>query len=58
MGRECFGDLREQLLARAAQEAAMRGVLHQRVLKAKHRVGRRTSLEHQLGRNEASESSL
>ena len=40
MGFERFGDLRVQLLACAAEQAAMRRVLHQRVLEAVDRVGR------------------
>src|SRR4029077_3663295 len=58
VGFERFGDLRVQLLPRAAQQAAVRRVLHQRVLEAIDRVGRRASLEDQLGGDEASESSL
>jgi hypothetical protein len=46
IGLERLGDLRVQLLAGAAQQAAMRSVLHQRVLEAVDRLGRRTALEH------------
>src|SRR6516162_10339176 len=56
MDFECFGDPRVQLLARAAQEAAMRGVLHQRMLEAVDRIWGRPSLEHQLGGDETDES--
>jgi len=56
MGFERLGDLRVQLLARAAQQAAVRRVLHQRVLEGIDRVGRRASLEHQFGSDQASES--
>jgi len=56
LGFERFGDLRVQLLAGAPQQTAVRGVLHQRVLKAVNRIGRHAALEHQLGSNEASES--
>ena len=55
MGFERLGDLRVQLLARAAQQAAVRRVLHQRVLEGIDRVGR-ASLEHQFGSDQASES--
>ena len=55
MGFERLGDLRVQLLARAAQQAAVRRVLHQRVLESIDRVGRRTTLEDQLGRDEPAE---
>ena len=55
---EGLGDLRVLLLPRAAQQAAMRRVLHQRVLKAIDRIGRCATLKHQLGANEASQSRL
>jgi hypothetical protein len=55
---ERFGDPRVQLLPRAAQQAAMRRVLNQGVLEGVDRVGRGTSLEHQLGGDEAGESGL
>jgi hypothetical protein len=58
MGFERCGDLRVQLLAGAAQQAAMRRVLHQRVLEAIDRVGRHATLEDQLGRDEPVESGL
>jgi len=58
MGSECFGDLCMQLLARPAQQAAMRRVLHQRVLEAIHGIGRRAALEHQFGGDEASEGDV
>src|SRR5207247_8268604 len=58
MGFERFRDPRMQLLARAAQQAAMRRVLHQRVLESINRVGRRAALEDQLGSDELIESSL
>src|SRR5215813_10792080 len=57
-GFERFGDLRVQLLPSAAQQAAMRRVLHQRVLERIDRVGRCASLENQLGSDEAAESGL
>ena len=40
MGFERFGDLHVQLLPGTTQQAAMRHVLHQRVLEAIDRVGR------------------
>ncbi len=58
MSFECLGDLRVQLLASAAQQAAVCRVLHQRVLEAIDRFGRCAALEHQLGSDEASESGL
>ena len=48
LGRLCFEricDLGVQLLTGAAQQAAMRRVLHQRVLEAIDRAGRRASLK-------------
>src|SRR6516165_9739461 len=57
MGFERFGDPRVQLLARAAQQAAMRRVLHQRMLECKDSVGRGATLENQLGSDEAGERS-
>jgi hypothetical protein len=45
---EGFGDLRVQLLPGTAQQAAMRRVLHQRVLETVHRIGRRAALKDQL----------
>ena len=58
IGFERFGDLRVQLPAGSAQQAAMRRVLHQCVLEAVDRLGRRAALEHQLGRDEPPESCL
>src|SRR5580692_8510042 len=55
MGFERFGDLRVQLLPGIAEQAAVRRVLHQRVLEGIDRVGWRATLEHQLGGDEASE---
>ena len=52
MGFERFGDLRMQLLPGIAQQAAVRRVLHQRVLEAVDRVGRRAALKDQLGSDE------
>jgi hypothetical protein len=49
MGFERFGDLRVQLLPSVAQQAAMRRVLHQRVLEGIDRLGRHAALEDQLG---------
>jgi hypothetical protein len=48
MSLERYGDLRVQLLPGTAQQAAMRRVLHQRVLEGIERVGWRAALEHQL----------
>ena len=48
MGFERFGDLRMQLLARAAQQAPMCRVLHQRVLEGIDRIRWCPALEHQL----------
>jgi hypothetical protein len=58
MGCERFGDLCVQLPARAAQQAAVRRVLHQCVLEAVERVGRCPSLEDQLGGSELGERGL
>ena len=58
MGFELFGDLRVQLLARAAQQAAVRRVLHQRVLEGVDRVGRLAPLEDQLGGDKPAERGL
>jgi len=58
LGFEHFGDLPVQLLARAAQQAAVSRILHQCVLEAIDRVWRCASLKHQLGSDEAAESSL
>src|SRR5262249_15195644 len=51
---ERFGDLRMQLLTGIAQQAAVRCVVHQRVLKGINRVGRTSALEHQFGSDKAS----
>jgi len=56
MSFERFRDLCVQSLASAAQQAAMRGVLHQRMLEAVHCFGRSAALEYQLGSNEARKS--
>jgi hypothetical protein len=45
MGFERFGDLRTQLLARAAQQAAVHRILHQRMLEGIDRVGRSSAAE-------------
>jgi len=58
VGCERFGDLRMQLLPGIAQQAAVCCVLHQRVLEAVDRVGRRAALEDQLGSNELTEIRL
>src|SRR5215467_9023019 len=58
MGFERFGDLCVQLLARAAQQTAMRSVLHQRMFETINRLGWRASLEDQLRGDETSESRL
>ena len=58
MGFERLGDLRVQLLPSAAQQAGVSRVLHKRVLEGIDRVGRRTSLEHQLGSDKSTESRL
>ena len=55
---ERFGDLRVQLLTVIAQQAAVRRVLHQRVLEGIRRVGRRAALKYQLGGDKLSESAL
>ena len=55
---ERFGDLRVQSLPGHAQQAAMRRVLHQRVLEAVDRVGRQAALKDQLGSDELAESRL
>jgi len=57
-GLEGVGDLRMQLLPRSAQQAAVSCVLHQRVLEAIDRVGRRAPLNDQFGGDEASECCL
>jgi hypothetical protein len=47
-----------KLLSSSPQQAVVRRILYQRVLKAKHRVGRRTALEYQLGSDEPAKSGL
>src|SRR6267378_1005625 len=56
MGFERVGDLRVEVLPRAAKQAAMRRVLDQRVLEAIDRLGRRAALEEQLGGDETAPS--
>jgi hypothetical protein len=58
VGFERFGNLCVQLLARAAQQTAVRRVLYQRVLEGIDRVGRPAALEDQLGGDETSERGL
>ena len=58
MGFEGFGDLCVQSLASAAQQAAVRRILHQRVLETLDCVGRRAPLEHELRGNKAGERGL
>jgi len=53
-----LGDPAMQGLARAAQQAAVRRILHQHVLEGIDRVRRRAALEDQLGGDEAGESGL
>ena len=55
MGFERVAYLRVQSLPRAAQQAAVRRVLHQRVLKAIDCIRRRAPLEDQPGSGEAGE---
>src|SRR5882724_11649552 len=55
---ERFGNMRMQLLARAAQKATVSRIPHQRMLEAIDRVRRPAALEDQLGRDEAGESGL
>ena len=57
MGFERLRDVRMQLLASAAKQAAVRCVLYQRVLEGLDRIGRCPTLEDQLGRHETVESS-
>ena len=54
MGLERCSDPGVQLLTSTTQQAAMRCVLHQRVLEAVDRVGRCATLEHQLGLDQPS----
>jgi len=54
MGFYRLGDLRVQLLPGIAQQTAVRGVLHQRMLKAIDCLRRRTALEDQFGGGEPS----
>ena len=58
MGFERSSDLRVQLLPGTAQQAAVRRILHQRVLEVINCVGRCAALEDQLGRYEPSQSGL
>src|ERR1700740_3624983 len=58
MSFERLCDLCVQSLASATQKAAVGRVLHQRVLEAVNRIGRRTALEHQFGTDEASKRNL
>jgi RNA polymerase-interacting CarD/CdnL/TRCF family regulator len=58
MGFERIGDLRVQLPPRTAQQAAVRRILHQRVLEAVDRVGQCASLKNQLRSDEQSERGL
>jgi hypothetical protein len=58
VGFERFGDPLVQFLPGAAQQTAMRRILHQRVLEAVDRVGRCASLEDQFRGDEASERAL
>ena len=53
MGFERFGDPGMELLARAAQQSAVGGVLHQRVLEQVLGRGRRSALKDQAGIDEA-----
>ena len=53
-----LGDPAMQGLARAAQQAAVRRILHQRVLEGIDRVRRRAALKDQLGSDEPVESGL
>jgi hypothetical protein len=55
LGFERLGDPRVQLLPCATKQAAVRRVLHQRVLETVDRIGRRTALKHQLGGDEPAE---
>ena len=54
---ECIGNLCMQLLSGAAQQAAVSGVLHQRVLEGVYCVRRAAALKHQLGGDKAGKSS-
>ena len=58
MSFERCGDLRVQLLPGIAQQAAVRRVLHQRVLEAVDCVGWHAALIHELGSDEPSERGL
>ena len=58
VGFERLGNLRVELLASAAQQASMGGVLHQRMLENVNRVRGCSALKHQLGGDEASEGGL
>src|SRR6516162_4473043 len=58
MGCKRVSNLCVQLLARTAQQAAMRRVLHQRVLEAVDSLGQSAALEHKLRGNETVERRL
>jgi hypothetical protein len=49
MGCECIGDPGMELLPRTAQQSAVSGVLHQRVLEQILRRGRRSALKDEAG---------
>jgi hypothetical protein len=53
-----FRNLHVQLLSSTAQQAAMRGVLHQCMLKAVDCLGRPAALKDQFGSDEADERCL
>jgi len=55
---ERFRNLHVQLLSSTAQQAAMRGVLHQCMLKAVDCLGRPATLKDQFGSDEADERCL
>jgi hypothetical protein len=58
MGLERVGDLRMQLLPGVAQQAAMRRVLHQCMLKTVDGLGQQAALEDQLGSDELAKCRL
>ena len=58
IGFERLCDLRVQLLPSLAQQIVVRRILYQRVLEAVDRVGRHTTLQHQLGGDKPSEGGL
>ena len=55
---QCLGDPRVQSSPGTAQQAAVRHVLHQRMLEAVDRIRRHAALEHQLGTNQAQQRGL